>query len=145
MSTCRTSPLSRILLVEDNPDDISSLHLIVDMTSPRVQLTVATDGDEAVGLLEKLDPRPTLVLLDLRLPGRSGFDVLGWIRARPEFVRVPVVILTGCFDPADLGRALSLGANSYLVKPTTFAGLQEMIQSLLCYWCGMNQSGNWIL
>ena len=141
MSTRRIAPCSRILLVEDNPDDILSLYLIVDKTSPRVLLTVAADGDEAVDLLEKLDPPPSLILLDVQLPGRSGLDVLGWIRARSEFIRVPVVMLTGCLDSAVIKRALSLGANSYLVKPSTFAALQEMIRSLVCYWCGMNESG----
>jgi len=141
LSTCRTLPLSRILLVEDDPDDIVALHIIVENNSPRVLLDVAADGAEAVDLLRTLYPPPSLILVDLRLPKQSGLEVLRWIRARPEFVRVPVVTLTDGLDMQEISQALSLGANSCLVKPPTFEALQEMIRSLVCYWCGMNQTG----
>ena len=84
-------------------------------------------------------PLPTIILLDLKLPRRSGHEVLAWLRARPDLPRIPVVILTSSGESADVRRAYELGANSYLVKPVAFEGLMEMVRTLGVYWMLLNE------
>ncbi|WP_052389544.1 response regulator [Belnapia moabensis] len=80
------------------------------------------------------------MLLDLKLPRRSGHEVLEWKRDRGGVVaRIPVVVLTSSRESADVNRAYDLGANSYLTKPVAFDGLLEMVKSLGLYWVVMNE------
>src|SRR5690606_39171793 len=78
-------------------------------------------------------PTPTLVLLDLKMPQTSGFEVLGWIRERSEFANVNVVVMSGSKNDNDIERAYSLGATSYLTKPTRFEEMVKMMESLKDY------------
>jgi CheY-like chemotaxis protein len=78
-------------------------------------------------------PTPTLVLLDLKMPQTSGFDVLEWIRQQPELSNVLVVVMSGSKNDADIERAYALGANSYLVKPTRFEDMVKMMETLKDY------------
>ena len=78
-------------------------------------------------------PVPSMILLDLNLPGLSGFDVLKWVRGRPEFRELPVVIFSSSEQPEDKARASELGANGYLEKPKSgllFAGVVERLKQL---------------
>ena len=84
-------------------------------------------------------PFPVLVLLDLKLPRRSGLEVLEWIRAQTGLKRLPVVVLTSSKEATDVNRAYDLGANSYLVKPVGFDSLLELVKSLEVYWLILNQ------
>ncbi len=109
-------------------------------------LRVARDGEEAVQYLLGLPPftdrdrfpPPSLVLLDLKLPRKSGFEVLEWRRLRPG-MHVPVVVLTSSHSNADVTKAYELGANSYLVKPVNTGARREMIQAILAYWAVFNK------
>jgi len=71
-------------------------------------------------------PLPTIILLNLKLPRRSGHEVLQWIRAHPNLRRVPVVVLTSSAESADVKKAYEIGAKSYLVKPVEFDDLLRM-------------------
>src|SRR5439155_21926607 len=90
-----------------------------------------TDGDEALDYLEgkppfsdrELYPVPRLVLLDLKMPRVSGFEVLSWVRADPALQVMPVVVLSSSSHDVDVRRAYQLGANSYVVKPVAFDSL----------------------
>src|SRR5947207_15017530 len=94
-------------------------------------LDVVDDGDKAVAYLaghggfadRARHPLPVLLLLDLKLPRRSGLEVLAWVRQQPTLKRLPVVVLTSSEESADINRAYDLGANSYLVKPVAFDAL----------------------
>jgi CheY-like chemotaxis protein len=105
-------------------------------------------GDEAVAYLSgegrfadrEAYPFPVLVLLDLKLPRRSGLEVLGWIRSQPGLKRLPIVVLTSSKESIDINRAYDLGANSYLVKPVGFDSLLELVKSLEVYWMMLNQN-----
>jgi DNA-binding response OmpR family regulator len=77
---------------------------------------------------------PRLVLLDLKMPRLSGFDVLSWLRGEESFRELPVVILTSSSHESDIKRAYDLGAHSYLVKPVGFDALVELAKSLHVYW-----------
>lgn len=136
-----------ILLVEDNPDDqilISRAFAKARLANP---LQVVADGDAAVAYLSgdgefadrMIHPVPALVILDIKLPRRSGLEVLAWIREQGTIGRIPVVMLTSSRESEDVRRAYDLGANSYLVKPVAFEGLMEMVRQLGVYWTIMNE------
>jgi CheY-like chemotaxis protein len=132
-----------ILLVEDNPVDILLMQRAFrNETFANTSLQIVRDGDAAVFYLngdgEYSDrdryPLPAIILLDLKLPRRSGHEVLVWLRQQPELKRLPVVMLTSSSQTPDVKRAYDLGVNSYLVKPVGFASLLEMMQSFREYW-----------
>ncbi|MEG4066352.1 response regulator [Microcoleus sp. Pol11C2] len=132
-----------ILLVEDNPVDVLLMQRAFrNETFANTSLQIVRDGDAAVFYLngdgEYSDrdryPLPAIILLDLKLPRRSGHEVLLWLRQQPELKRLPVVMLTSSRQTPDVKRAYDLGVNSYLVKPVGFASLLEMMQSFREYW-----------
>lgn len=130
-----------ILLVEDDPNDQVLIRRAFTKAKLVNPVHLARDGDEAVAWLECCDEiPPALVLLDLKLPRRSGLEVLEWLRSRPGALgRTPIVVLTSSRENQDVKRAYELGANSYLVKPVEFDGLLEMIRTAGLYWTVMNQ------
>ena len=133
---------STVLLVEDDPNDV----LLVQRAFRRANLAhviqTVEDGEEAVAYLSGKSPYadrdrytlPTLMLLDLKLPRKSGLEVLHWLRQQEGLKRLPVVVLTSSRETADVNRAYDLGANSYLVKPVAFESLLEMVKALNLYW-----------
>jgi CheY-like chemotaxis protein len=132
-----------ILLVEDNEDDAYAVKRALKKAGVTNPLHIATDGRKAVEYLTASSeiaarsqfPIPFLVLLDLKLPYRDGFDVLEWIRNQPHLAAVVVVMLTGSDEPRDQQRAYSLGARSYLVKPASPDELKRVLESLeATYW-----------
>ena len=85
---------------------------------------------------------PVLMLLDLKLPRKSGLEVLAWVREQAGLKRLPVVVLTSSRETTDINRAYDLGANSYLVKPVGFENLFELAKSLNMYWLMLNEEPN---
>ncbi|CAM3231159.1 Response regulatory domain-containing protein [Sphingomonas antarctica] len=138
---------STILLVEDNPDDVELIRYAFAKAGIPNPLVVATDGDDAVNYVSgthaytdrRCYPHPALVLLDLKLPRRSGFEVLDYIRQHKPIKTVPVVVLTSSNQPEDIEAAYASGANSYLVKPVNRDGLLEMVKSIEAYWIKINR------
>lgn len=136
-----------ILLVEDSEDDQTLIRRAFAKAKLSNPLHIVDDGDKAVAYLSgsgiyadrDKHPLPTIILLDLKLPRRSGHEVLAWLRAEASLPRIPVVVLTSSAETADVKRAYDLGANSYLVKPVAFDGLIEMVRNLGVYWLVMNE------
>jgi DNA-binding response OmpR family regulator len=136
-----------VLVVEDNSTDALMIHRAFKKANITAALEVVADGDEAVAYLagqgnyadRTRHPWPVLVLLDLKLPRRSGLEVLQWRRGQTEPARVPVVVLTSSRESEDIRRAYDAGANSYLVKPVDFDPLLEMVRSLGLFWLVHNQ------
>jgi CheY-like chemotaxis protein len=130
----RDATAAPIVVVED---DESSRELIVRylgklrLANPVVP---ALDGVVAVEQLATLAATPALVLLDLDLPGRSGLEVLAWLRGQPQLADVPVVMLTGSSELDDIDRAYELGISSYLVKPVGFPALEDVLRRLGTPW-----------
>jgi len=126
-----------ILLAEDDPDDVELIRAGFNAANVPYRLEVVTNGEEALQYLKheapytdaRRYPIPFLLLLDLKMPIRSGFDVLDWIRSRREFDSLLVVILTGSALPSDVGKADQLGTNSYLVKSSDYKQLTLFLKS----------------
>jgi CheY-like chemotaxis protein len=130
----------RILHVEDNPDDVMLVGLAFSKAEASAKLEVATDGEKAIATLQNnnRDEPPVCVLLDIKLPSISGFEVLSWIRNQPRFKRLPVIMLTSSLLPTDINRAYDLGANSYLVKPPELDSLVALARTIDLYWLRTN-------
>ncbi len=130
----------KILHVEDSTDDVMLTALAFRKAGVEAALDVAADGEEAITLLQKPGPdgTPDCVLLDIKLPGLSGLDVLKWMRNDPVLKRVPVVMLTSSLLPADINEAYSLGANSYLSKPADLESLIALARTIDQYWLKTN-------
>ncbi len=126
-----------ILLVEDNPDDeLLTLRALKGLPKP-CSVTCARDGEEAIRRLES-GYRPSLVLLDLKLPKLNGLEVLERLRASPELRHVPVVVLTSSREWIDVREAYRLGANSFVQKPVEFEDFIETVRLLGRYWLAKN-------
>ena len=129
---------STVLVVDDNSDDLLLLKLACKAASPCFQMRAADGGEAGIAYLEssrvggtpEVCPLPQLVLLDLKMPGMSGFDVLAWLRSQREFAHLPVAILTSSIHPEDRARAMEMGADHFFVKPVGYEGLQDLVRTI---------------
>ncbi|GAB1539463.1 response regulator [Scytonema sp. NUACC21] len=136
-----------ILLVEDNPRDIFLIQRALNKANITNPLQVVNDGDAAVSYLSGQEPYsdrdryplPVLILLDLKLPRRSGFEVLMWLRQQSRLKRLPVVVLTSSKDHIDINHIYDLGVNAYMVKPVVFNNLVEIFKTLNLHWIVFNE------
>jgi CheY-like chemotaxis protein len=137
---------SGILLVEDDSNDILFIQRAFRRSKLENPIQVVRDGDEAVEYLagsgdyadRNLYPLPGMILLDLKLPRRSGLEVLEWLKQQPIIKRIPVVILTSSKENIDIDRAYDIGVNSYLLKPVNHNALNDMIETLNAFWLRLN-------
>ena len=131
-----------ILLVEDDSTDVLLLRRAFVKTGVTNPIQVVTDGDEAVAYLSGQGdfgdrgrhPLPSLILLDIKLPRRSGLEVLTWMRQQPELRRLAVVMLTSSGEPSDISQAYDAGANGYHVKARGFEELLDLVDALKTFW-----------
>ena len=137
-----------ILLVEDSPDDALLIQRAFRKANLANPVELVRDGEEAVAYLSGKAPYddrtrfplPVFMLLDLKLPRRSGLEVLAWVRQESVVKRLPVVVLTSSRESVDVNRAYDLGVNSYLTKPVGFEALLEMVKNVNLYWLVMNEN-----
>lgn len=124
-----------ILLVDDSDNDLSLMRSACRAANFPAALKMVNSGDQAIAYLagqgDYVDrsqfPLPTVMLLDLKMPMKDGFEVLEWVRAQPILKRLAIIILTASSRPEDVARAFDLGANSYLIKPTAMSSLIAMV------------------
>ena len=136
-----------ILLVEDDPNDVLLIQRAFQRNHVANPLQVVRDGEEALAYLSgagtftdrERHPLPVLMLMDLKMPRKSGLEVLEWVRQQPGLKRLPIVVLTSSNQSPDINRAYELGANSYLVKPAGFDSLLELVKNLDVYWLILNE------
>ena len=137
---------AHILLVEDNRMDVE---LTLDAFKEARLLNtiyVSPNGQDALNYLfgrgkyaDRITyPMPNLVLLDLKLPGVDGFEVLRQVKSAPILKRLPVVILTSSKEEGDRALTYDIGANSYIVKPVSFNGFLDVIKQIEGYWISLN-------
>lgn len=137
-----------VLLVEDDANDVLLLRRAFVRAQIPNPLQVVTSAEQAVEYLSgegeyanRLKyPLPTLVLLDLKLSGKHGFEVLRWVRMHPRLKVLRVIVLTSSGQPGDVRLAHDLGANSYLIKPVDFEQLVKMSVALGSYWLKLNEA-----
>ena len=136
---------TRILLVEDDPNDVELIQLSFENHNFINQMDVAGDGEQALHYLLGRDgnpptqPLPRLVLLDLKLPKVNGIKVLETIRSHPRTRQLVVVVMTSSAEDRDLDACYNLGVNSYIVKPLDFQQFVELAQQVGFYWMMLNQ------
>lgn len=127
-------------MVEDNPSDIELTRRAFRKNGLADKLVVAESGQEALGYLsDTTQPLPAVVLLDLKLPGVGGLEVLRRIRAGQRTHLLPVVVLTTSKEQQDMVESYRLGANSYIRKPVSFGQFCEAVAQLGAYWLILNE------
>ncbi|AFZ69607.1 response regulator [Deinococcus peraridilitoris] len=132
--------MCQILLVEDNPLDVEFIRETLMQFPVSVTLHVARDGAEALDFLRndgerQGPPRPDLILLDLRLPRRDGFEVLEVIKTHPLDRNIPVVVLTISNEEADAWRSYHLYANAFITKPADLQRFTETLHATVEFYC----------
>ncbi len=131
-----------VLLVEDDLNDIFLVKRAFKMADLENPLQVVTDGEEATHYLSghgkyadrDAHPLPKLIVMDIKMPRMTGFEVLEWIKHNPIMRRIPVVIVSSSDRPQDIDRAYELGANAYMVKPVNFRAVERLFGSITHYW-----------
>ena len=127
-----------ILIVDDSEDDALLMRLAFARAEFSANLQIVPDGEDAVAYLEGQFPYsdrgrfplPTLILLDLNMPRKNGFEVMEWLRAQPEFRHLPIIVLTSSMRGSDVEKAFELGATSFFVKPGRVDDLVSMIRCM---------------
>jgi CheY-like chemotaxis protein len=131
-----------VLVAEDNPDDAILLRRALQKAGIDARVKIVSDGEEMLLYLQAKgayadrsnNPLPSLIILDLKMPRRTGLEVLAWICEHPELAVVPTIVLSASNLDNDVRDAYNLGANTYFVKPTTFEELVETMRMLETYW-----------
>jgi two-component system response regulator len=132
-----------VLLAEDEEHDVFFMRRAFQATKILNPLVSVPNGQEAISYLEAEaangqhggNSEPQLLLLDLKMPLVNGFEVLEWIQGQPRWRdRLPVVVLSSSGYEEDRKKALALGAKDYLVKPTDFEGLVELVRQVKAQW-----------
>jgi CheY-like chemotaxis protein len=135
-----------ILLAEDEANSVIFFEYAMKKLEMQNPLHVVTDGGQAIDYLDGVGPYadrvahpiPGLVVLDLKMPRATGFEVLRHIRQKPELLRLIVVMHTASASESDVTEAYALGANAYLVKPSQLEDLVKMVQALRDFWLTHN-------
>jgi CheY-like chemotaxis protein len=136
-----------LLHVEDDPNDVLLLQRAFRKANAQLTIQAVTDGDKAVAYLNGANdyadrekyPLPAIVLLDLKMPRKSGLEVLQWIRGEQKLRRLVVIIFTSSKHDEDVNKAYDIGANSYLVKPVGFDMLVDVAKIIQQYWISLNE------
>ncbi len=131
--------VTEVLIVDDNPADSDLTGDMIRRCYPAVAVSVAADGTEAMAFLRREGKYtnaaiPSLVLLDLNLPGKDGRIVLAEVKADPSLRTTPVVIFSTSNDRTDILHTYSLGANSYVTKPGNLPDFISAVTSIGNFW-----------
>ena len=121
-----------ILLVEDSADDALLMQRAIRAAGIENPVTLLADGELALKHFDRAArqlPRPCLVLLDIKLPYQTGLELLRHLRSRPEYRALAVIILTSSSEPSDVATALELGANAYVIKPSAYRELMQLVSA----------------
>jgi CheY-like chemotaxis protein len=138
--------LKRILLAEDDPNDLELTLRALGMSNLANQIDVVSDGQEALDYLYRQGAyanrgadTPAVILLDIKMPRITGLEVLRRLKADADLRTTPVVILTSSREERDLIESYDLGVNAYVVKPVDFSDFFEAVQQLGLFWALVNQ------
>jgi CheY-like chemotaxis protein len=142
-----TAEEAEILLVEDNPNDVELTLRALRKQNLESKVFVVRDGAEALDFLfasgtynkRKIEARPKVIFLDLKLPKVDGIEVLKRVKADKRTANIPIVMLTSSQEERDVVEAYRLGINSYIVKPVDFSNFVHAVGELGVYWSILNR------
>jgi CheY-like chemotaxis protein len=141
------SSLGRILIVEDDPNDVELTLTALDEYKLANEVVVTRDGEEALDYLycrgkfnTRSNDNPAVMLLDLKLPKRDGLEVLEQIKSDEKLKMIPVVVLTSSHEEKDVVASYKLGVNAYVVKPVDFHEFVNAVKELGIFWAVINES-----
>ena len=117
----------KVLIADDEPNIVTALEVLLQRAG--YEVLVARDGEEALKIVEGV--RPDLVLLDIMMPVRSGYEVCKRIRERPEWSHIKVVMLSAKGRDAEVNKGMAMGADLYVTKPFSTRELMDQIKGLL--------------
>ena len=131
-----------VLVAEDEPTDALILRIAFEQAGISRSLVVVRDGEEAVNYLcgnppytdRSVHPLPAMILLDLKMPRMTGFDVLAWLASRPDFKHLPAVVFSSSSEEQDVSRARQMGARDYLIKPHSISDYVKIVQTIRTRW-----------
>lgn len=135
------------LYAEDDPDHAELMRRAFHRAGLEHELRIVPNANEAIHYLtgegqysdRERFPIPLMLLTDLKMPGKSGFQLIRWVRDHIEFKRIPVIVLTSSRHDPDIQRAYALGANSFLIKPPTVQKLTALIDNLNSFWLHLDE------
>jgi CheY-like chemotaxis protein len=138
-----------VLVAEDEESDALILRLAFAKAGLSDSLVIVGNGQEAVDYLagkapyndRAAHPLPSVVLLDLKMPRLSGFEVLKWLRENAALRKVPAVVLSSSPDESDIRKARQMGACDYFVKPFGVDALVDIVQTVRTRWLGPHEAG----
>jgi CheY-like chemotaxis protein len=130
------------MLIEDNPDHVLLIRRAIRDLGDETSVDAINDGEQALNTLRSGQQRPDLILLDINMPGYSGFDVLTRLRDDHHLKRIPVVMLTSSDAQNDIARAYELGASGYIAKPTHYRELRAILGNTVLYWSAMQRAAD---
>ena len=136
-----------VLIAEDSENDLLMLRRAFRQASILAPMQHVSDGEQVIAYLKgegkfgRRDefPLPDVLLLDLKMPRKNGFEVLEWLRTQPSLRELRVVVLTTSEELRDVNRAYALGAASFLTKPLNFVEFKDTIQAMYNYWMALNR------
>jgi DNA-binding response OmpR family regulator len=141
------STLGRILIVEDDPNDVELTLTALEEYNLANEVIVTRDGEEALDYLycrgnfkARSNDNPAVLLLDLKLPKRNGLEVLRQIKSDEKLKLIPVVVLTSSHEEKDVVASYKLGVNAYVVKPVDFHEFVNAVKELGIFWAVINES-----
>lgn len=123
-----------IFIVDDSPTDIELTTIALEATGREIVVRFATDGKSALAMLRNGLGAPALILLDLKMPGMSGIEVLREIRSDDRLRELPVVVITSSALESDRTEAIAAGASDYMQKPLALAQFSNDLESILRRW-----------
>ncbi|OLP17983.1 two-component system response regulator [Leptolyngbya sp. 'hensonii'] len=135
-----------LLIAEDSDEDFEVLQLLMQQLEVQNPIYRCTNGDKVLDFLyqdgdygdAEVAPRPSVILLDLNLPGTDGRDVLEQLKQDQKFKEIPIVVFTTSSNPRDIEFCYQQGANGYLIKPVDADELEKTVQAFVSYWLGAN-------
>jgi CheY-like chemotaxis protein len=141
------NPVYCLLVAEDDANDVFFLKKAFQQAEIQNPLHFVHDGQEAIDYLAGIGkfcdrdqyPLPSLLILDLKMPRKTGMEVLKWLGEQPELRRLPVVVFTSSAHQKDVERAYDLGANAFVVKPSTNSRRIELARVIKGFWLEFNE------